>query len=185
MLYTLEYLSSKHSSPYNIVETGCSSWGVSSTLLWDTFVSEFGGTVDSIDINMQNVEHARKAVSENTTIHCSDSVDFLLDYRKPIDLLYLDSFDCDFFRDNGSADHHLKEFKAVENLLKESSLILIDDTPINKHWLDNAMQRKDYDYLSETHVFYGKGNKIYSYLTQQTHSKLLLHTYQCLFEYYP
>lgn len=166
-----------------IVETGCAAHGTKSTLLWDRLVNYFDGEVNSVDLNLQSVNTTKQAVSNKTTVHHSDSVIYLKNYNKPVDLLYLDSFDCDFSKDNGSADHHLQEFISIEKNLHDGSIVLIDDTPINKFWLDNALCRNDIDYIPHNQILFGKGIKVNDYLRDNTDSTLICHQYQSLWIY--
>jgi len=62
-------------------------------------------------------------------IHLSDSIAFLENFKEKVDFLYLDSYD---YNDDPEVQvksqiHHLKEFKAIENLLHENTIVLIDD----------------------------------------------------------
>lgn len=169
---------------YQFVETGCASHGTKSTLLWDKFVNFYNGQVDSVDLSLENVLTTRLLVSNKTNVHHSDSLLYLKDYNKNIDFLYLDSYDCDFFNDNGSSEHHFKEFKSIEHLLIENqSIILIDDTPLNKYWLDGALLRKDFNWINDNQMFFGKGNLVNEYLEKNTNSTKILHQYQSLWLY--
>lgn len=189
MMYTLDLLKNKVDEEKRedivILETGCASHGTSSTLLWDSFVKEHGGSVVSVDLSEDNVRRCREQVSNHTTVIQSDSVTFLKTYNgPPIDFVYLDSMDCNFFQDNGSCLHHLFEFMQLIPHLKDGSLILIDDTPKDKYWLDNALQLEYLDKLPEGNILWGKGKYVMFYLEKYTNSKLLYHAYQVLFEYH-
>ncbi len=60
----------------------------------------------------------------------NDSLEFLKEFNKPVDYLYLDSYDYSK-KDKGiqirSQEHHLKEFQTIENQLHDNSVVLIDD----------------------------------------------------------
>ena len=133
-----ELLDEKKNKNFFIVETGCMradhgqlAFGDdgASTYILDDFINFYDGEVASVDINQDNVNHAQKAVSDKTTVHCSDSVEFLwtIPSKKKIDLLYLDSFDFDPKDPLPSQKHHLKELCASMKNLKKGSIILVDD----------------------------------------------------------
>lgn len=189
MLYTYELLLCKIKKEkidhMVIVETGCASHGTSSTILWDNIVSKYGGTVISIDINEETVMKCREKVSDRVHVVHSDSISYLKQYQgPPIDFVYLDSFDCNFYQDNGSSLHHLFEFMQIEKHLKDGALILIDDTPIDKWWLDNASQIEFFDKIPEGNILWTKGKYVLFYLQKYSNSKILEHKYQVLIEYH-
>jgi len=98
-----------------------------STLLFDMFVDYHGGCVLSVDIDPDACELAK----ENTTfteVVESDSVEFLGTLEGKVDLLYLDSYNIqDWRNDWAPAAHHLKELFAAKNCIKEGTLIVVDD----------------------------------------------------------
>ena len=57
----------------------------------------------------------------------SDSVSFLASFNKPIDLLYLDSYDFVESDPLPSQQHHLNEIMAAYPFLHENSIVMIDD----------------------------------------------------------
>ncbi len=93
------------------------------------------GFVHSVDINKDSIKQAQAEVEKQglqnvVKIYHSDSLDFLENFSKKIDLLYLDSYDyskSDIDIQKKSQEHHLEEFKRVENQLHEKSIVLIDD----------------------------------------------------------
>ena len=112
---------------YTFVETGCSSHGTKSTLLWDKFVNCFGGKVLSVDLNKKAVNITNTQTTNKTNVFHSNSLDYLPTITDKIDFLYLDSYDVNFLNPLPSAEHHLKEFNCVKHLLHEGSIVLIDD----------------------------------------------------------
>ena len=125
----------KNKKSYLIVETGCirTTDGYAgdgmSTILFDEFVNFHDGKVVSVDTNEEHCILAQSMTSDKTTVHCSDSIDFLSNYTlsNKIDLLYLDSFDIDFNNPHKSAQHHMNEFNAIENKLEKGTIIIVDD----------------------------------------------------------
>lgn len=83
-----------------IVETGCqrqeNDWGGGmSTTIFGDFIQQFGGHLYTVDNNEQNLNLAKQVTGNfnNITYTLDDSVAYLQKFDKPIDLLYLDSFD--------------------------------------------------------------------------------------------
>jgi hypothetical protein len=127
-------LEEKNKDYYTIIETGCvrsdriAADGYS-TVLFDQFVNAHDGRVYSVDINQEHCQFARKLVSDKTEIICSDSVEFLWNFRKEreIDLLYLDSYDLVVSNPQPAMLHCLEELCAAINKLDKGTIILIDD----------------------------------------------------------
>ncbi len=120
-----------------IVETGTaregSAWCVGdgcSTLLFAEWVRRTGGTFYSVDIDEQALKKASQAIGEMTSsirLICNDSVDFLANFNRKIDFLYLDSYDFEINNPQPSQEHHLKEIQAAYPHLTNKSIIMIDD----------------------------------------------------------
>lgn len=122
-----------------LVETGCTrilndemslKGDGASTVLWDHFVRHHGGRLLSVDISPFAVSIAKQKTSDQTTVACCDSVRYLNQLAHAdlqADLLYLDSFDVDFSDPHPSALHHLKELVAARPLLRDDSLVMVDD----------------------------------------------------------
>ena len=124
-----------------IVETGCArgkkkfiffsklNWkdGMS-TLIFSEFAHLVKGELHTCDISKKNLDNAKdftKKFKKNIKFYLKDSVLFLQEFHKQIDLLYLDSFDGHDV--DLASKHQLKEAKAVINKLNDNSLILLDD----------------------------------------------------------
>ena len=119
--------------PVTIIETGCSryvdSWegDGNSTVIWDNFVSNFGGEVYSVDIDPNHTVYAKALVSDKTTIVTSDSVQWLKGLSLNADLLYLDSYDIDWNNPEPSMRHHENELMASMHILRPGSIVAVDD----------------------------------------------------------
>ncbi len=133
-----ELLEKKKDKDFLIVETGCMradhgqlAFGDdgASTFIFDDFINFYDGEVLSVDINQNNVNHAKSMVSDKTKVSCMDSVEFLwkLPSSKKIDFLYLDSYDFDPENPIPSQLHHVKELCAVMKNLKKGTIIVVDD----------------------------------------------------------
>ena len=150
------YLESLEQSEYHIVETGTlrnpGNWkDGQSAQLFTEFVQHHNGSVRSVDIDPLAVNTARNfIVSDRFESTCEDSVLYLstqLDLNR-VDLFYLDSYDVKWKNDHLSAQHHLREFQAIEPHLRPGAMVVIDD---NSRFL-NSNQRT------------GKGHYIADYL---------------------
>lgn len=174
-------LINKKKSTYTFVETGCSSHGTKSTLLWDKFVNIFGGKVSSVDLDGDAVQNANRLTTEKTNVIWSDSLNYLPTLTETIDFLYLDSYDVDFLNPLPSAEHHLKEFNSVKHLLEKGSVVLIDDTPCSPEWLDGGRTCPIYNILKDSFrpEMCGKGSLVNKEL-EKMGAKKILHQYQIL-----
>lgn len=122
-------------SGYNIVETGtCRNPGNwkdgQSAAMFTEFVKIQGGQVRSIDIDAGACQRARQHIQSALfdVIH-SDSVLWLqkqMDLDQ-VNLFYLDSWDVKWHHDQASAEHHLREFLAIEPHLSQGCVVAIDD----------------------------------------------------------
>ena len=130
--FVFQLLDQKEDNNYFIVETGCmrSDHGQlafgddgASTYIFDDFINYYDGEFISVDINSQNVNHAKGMVSSKSKIYCSDSVEFLwnIPKEKKIDLLYLDSYDFEFDNPIPSQLHHINnpQFDSLRSKLIE------------------------------------------------------------------
>lgn len=116
-----------------VVETGCiraaEDWQGSgySTYLFGAFLDRFGGELLSVDISEENCAFARNQTREMgcVSVVTDDSVRFLRELRRPIDVLLIDSLDT---WDPDHEEHALQEIQAAYPLLREWSLVLFDDT---------------------------------------------------------
>jgi len=109
-----------------------------STLLFDNYTLSRGqnSKVYTIDINSKSTKVCKETVSGNVDISTDDSVGYLnklshsfLKNKTNVSMFYLDSFDVDWRYPYPSAAHHLKELVAINRLLKENTLVVVDDSP--------------------------------------------------------
>lgn len=125
-----------------IVETGCERWLDSdycfdgdggSTILFAHWAYEHGAQMYSVDINETHLHYCKNNTKEyvkNLELVHQDSIEFLKNFSKPIDFLYLDSYDYDEKNPNLPQKHCLNEVKAAEDKLHDRSIIMIDDCNI-------------------------------------------------------
>ena len=106
---------------YNFEGDGCS------TILFDRYVNIRGGTLLTVDIDPVACKNARTVTTHAEVIE-GDSVEFLSTLEGHADLLYLDSFNIYNWLDDWEASgHHLKELFAAKNVIKQGTLIVVDD----------------------------------------------------------
>jgi hypothetical protein len=168
------YLESREQTEYHIIETGTlrnpGNWkDGQSAKLFTEFVDYHGGSVRSVDIDPAAVDAARGDIqSARFTSTCQDSVEYLS--AQPdldrVDLFYLDSYDVKWADDHASAEHHLREFQAIEPHLKPGSIVVIDD---NSRFLESNRRT-------------GKGHYIADYLSAKGHEPMYDH-YQIIYRF--
>ncbi|MCF6295543.1 MAG: class I SAM-dependent methyltransferase [Flavobacteriaceae bacterium] len=137
---TLQLLKQRNSKL--LVETGTSRNGLNATksdgaatIVFGKWAQQNGAKLHSVDISEASVNGSQteinnQGLSNAVTIHLSDSITFLKNFKDPIDFLYLDSYDyskTDKDIQIKSQEHHLKEFKVIEDKLHKNSIVLIDD----------------------------------------------------------
>ncbi len=125
-----------------IIETGTSRKGLkatktdgAATIVFGKWAKQNNAQMHSVDISEHSVKGAQKEVNNQqlqdfVKLHLNDSLEFLKTFNKPIDFLYLDSYDYsrkDVKIQKKSQEHHLKEFKIIEDKLHRNSIVLIDD----------------------------------------------------------
>ena len=135
----LREITSRFANP-QIVETGCvrssEDWsaGYSTYVLGAYLDGRRTGKLISVDINPKNCRTARELCrpwGERVQVVESDSLAYLAARQDPIDVLYLDSLDCE---DPRHASHGLAEVQAAEKLLAEDAIVGFDDTVWSGAW---------------------------------------------------
>jgi cephalosporin hydroxylase len=151
-----DLLIQRRASGHSIIETGTlrnpGNWkdGQSAVLFAD-FVSQHRGHLRSVDIDPTACDRARLALdTPRVEVFCSDSVSWLAQQQDldTVDLFYLDSWDVHWEDDTASAEHHLREFHAIEPYLQAGCVVAIDDN--SRRLRDSART--------------GKGRRIVEYL---------------------
>ena len=111
------------------LETGIASAGTNSTYLFDHYIRKYGGRFWSVDINRNLVDSHKGNMCSATSLVCDDSVNFLKNWikenpNKQPDVIYLDSYDLDWYDPQPSAMHGLNEYLTLSPVLKKNSLLL-------------------------------------------------------------
>lgn len=96
-----------------------------STIFW----ALTGQEVYSVDISLASVNVTREMCQDfpNVSVVHDDGLNFLKNFNKPIDLLYLDAWDAGSER---FAEKHLEAYFLAKRNLHAKSIILIDDTDL-------------------------------------------------------
>jgi hypothetical protein len=168
-----------------ILESGIASAGTQSTYLFNEYVRKYGGQFWSVDINKNLVDKHIGNMCPATHLVCDDSIHFFTNWvsnNKKADVIYLDSWDLDFYDPEPAGIHGLNEYKALLPSIKKNTLLLIDDTPSIPYWLDT--RGKLFDDMT---LFYkinnylpGKGMYV---INEPKEAATLLHNYQILYKF--
>ena len=132
---------SLHRKHKTIVETGTSRGKVKfflfkkynwkdgmSTIMFANFAQYIGGHLHTCDISEKNIRSAKfftKLYNKYVSFYVNDSLSFLKNFDKQIDLLYLDSLDG--HNSDLASNHQLNEAKIAIRKLNKNSLVLLDD----------------------------------------------------------
>ena len=192
------YLDSRP-TPIIIVETGClrdpnNFEDGQSTLLFDKYTLSRGeeSKVYTVDINSKCTKVCQQVVSKNVEITTEDSVRYLnnlshkfLKNKTKVSMFYLDSFDIDWRYPYPSAAHHLKELTAINKILYEDTLVVLDDSPAIAHitQIDKANKNKENNNWkilsspSPSPTIGGKGFLVHEYASR-VGAKLIFSHYQ-------
>ena len=121
-----------------------------STLILSDYARHVNGYLTSCDISKKNIENAKKFTKLNKefiNFVTEDSLNFLTNFNKKIDFLYLDSLDGQF---EGASKHQLEEIKIAKNYLHDQSLVLLDDKGDKTKLSINYMLDNNFKILNET-----------------------------------
>jgi len=144
-LKVIEILEETYKDPIVIVETGCirntteeSKFGDGwSTLNWEYYSKKTSSKVYVVDIDDNHLGKSMQIVPPGEYVEYTkdDSIHYLENFDKKIDLLFLDSFDYCGDSENIRAchNHSLNEVKAAWDKLNNRCFILIDDV-FNNQW---------------------------------------------------
>lgn len=126
----------------NILETGTTrqenDWGGGcSTLIFGNFLKYYNiGRLYTVDISPANMEVSINFTSEYKDYieyTVADSIEYLKNFDKRIDFLYLDSLDCPEPPHSAeiAQQHNLAEFKTIEGKLHEDTIVMLDDNNLS------------------------------------------------------
>jgi hypothetical protein len=172
-------------NPY-ILESGMAAYGTNSTYLFNEYVKKYGGFFWSVDLNKDLVEKHKGNMCPATTLVHDDSVSFFKNWSRShdvADVIYLDSYDLNFYNPIPSGNHGLAEYNALIPVIKKNTLLLIDDTPSTPYWLDtrNNLYNDMCVYYKNNNTMPGKGMFV---LNEITNANKLIHNYQVLYKFY-
>jgi hypothetical protein len=173
-----------------ILESGIA---IQSTYLFNEVVRKYGGQFWSVDNDPELVAAHQGNMCPGTKLVHNDSVAFFKEWintstytsgipSEKADIIYLDSYDLDFYNPEPSAKHCLAEYMSLKPAIKKDTLLLINDTPMNPYWLDT---RDDtyydmLDYYGTFGIMPGKGMYV---LDEVKNADKLIHNYQVLYRF--
>ncbi len=121
-----------------------------STLIFSDYAKYINGSLTSCDIEKNNIQNAKKFTKKNhdvITFVIDDSINFLSNFVKKIDFLYLDSLDGQFEK---ASKHQLEEIRTAKKLLHNNSLVLLDDKGVKTNLSVDFMLKNNFIILNET-----------------------------------
>ena len=121
-----------------------------STMIFSDYAKYVNGQLYSCDINSKNIKNAKRFTKNNhkfIKFIQDDSLNFLYNFNKKIDFLYLDSLDGQF--ENASM-HQLNEIKLAINNLSSGSLALLDDKGAKTNLSLEYMLKNNFKIINET-----------------------------------
>jgi len=121
-----------------------------STVIFSDYVRHVGGELYACDISPKNIKNAKNFAKSNKdfiTFVTDDSLNFLSNFNKDIDFLYLDSLDGQF---ESASIHQLEEIKIAKKNLKEGSLVLLDDKGSKTNLSIDYMLGNNFKIINET-----------------------------------
>ncbi|RZO63337.1 MAG: class I SAM-dependent methyltransferase [Candidatus Pelagibacterales bacterium] len=121
-----------------------------STLIFGNYANYVNGELFSCDIEKKNIDNAKlltSKFSKNINFINDNSINFLKNFKKRIDFLYLDSLDGQF---DSASTHQLNEIKAAEDKLNNNSLVLLDDKGSKTNLSIDYMLNKKFNIINET-----------------------------------
>ena len=121
-----------------------------STMIFSDYAEYIGGSLFTCDIETKNINNAKKFCKKNKkfiSFIVDDSLNFLNNFKDPIDFLYLDSMDGQF---KGASEHQLKEIKLAIKNLKKDSLVLLDDKGSKTNLSIDFMLKNNFKIINET-----------------------------------
>ena len=122
-----------------------------STMIFSDYVKFMNGYLTSCDIEKKNIENAKKFINKKNKdfvkFVVDDSLNFLKNYDKEIDFLYLDSLDGHF---EEASDHQLKEITIAYKYLHKNSLVLLDDKGSKTNLSIDYMKKNNLRIINET-----------------------------------
>ena len=178
----LESLLRLHEPEFTIVECGSmrdDDWIANgrSTLLFQEFISIFGGKVITVDLDPETCNFAASLTHPGlTSVVCRDATTFLKEENVgPIHLLYLDSVDVNFANPGFSASETRRHLDAAWDQLAPGAIILTDDTPHSTLFVPPWVSDEE---RSQTSFPTGKGALLLDYPGVQH----MIHEYQLLMQ---
>ena len=122
-----------------------------STPMFAEYAKFANGKLHTCDISSENIDNAKKFTIEYSNyieFYIKDSLDFLKEFKYPIDLLYLDSLDG--HDPIAASNHQLMEAKIAIKKLHDKSLVLLDDKGSKTNLSINFFKENSFKIILET-----------------------------------
>lgn len=160
------------------METGTSAYGTDSTRFWNSYISNYGGKVISVDIRENAGIQLRYQLNKNTKLETSDSVKYLkANPYTDVDLYYFDSADVDGASPEFSINQGLQELLAVVDVLRPGKIVVFDDTPRSEKFVEPHLQESVIAFKEEHGYYPGKGSLAIKILEEKFRIQVLHHKY--------
>lgn len=130
-------------------------------------VNQAKGTLDCCDINDLAVARSLKALehygllNDNICVHHIDGKEFISNFDRKVDVIYIDGFDFSDKLQEQSMDWHLDVFKTVEPILASGAIIMFDD-------------------IFNVDTWFGKGGKAIPYMLETGNYEVIHKAYQVI-----
>ena len=121
-----------------------------STMIFSDYAKYVNGQLYSCDIDLKNIQNAKKFTKNNQNFIKfiqDDSLNFLSNFNKKIDFLYLDSLDAQF---ENASKHQLNEIELAIDNLSSGSLVLLDDKGAKTNLSLEYMLKNNFKIINET-----------------------------------
>lgn len=127
--------------------------------------------IDSYNSNLTSSQLKKFGFNEKTTVYNGDGLVLLKQFKKPIDLLYLDAWDVELPL---HAEKHLEAFKLAESKLAKNAIILIDDTDVGYN--------EEKGYHNDEESLGGKGRLLIPFLLSKKNYEMVFKGRQTCFK---
>ena len=122
-----------------------------STVLFDCYLEFNNGRGISIDLDQEACRLSGES-TKNIEVINGNSLTALTQIQGKADLLYLDSLDVDWNDHWPASTHHMKELFSARNLLKNGTLIVVDDNTFSHSRERIGKGRVIFDYMSALNI---------------------------------
>lgn len=169
------------------IETGCSSGKYDNFGLFFSKLCQINnGKFSTVDLSIERINESKNLYMNefgdfNIEFSCSDSVDYLKNYKGRPNIVHLDSFDLDLTNPIPSMLHCWLEFCAIKDKIPSGGICVIDDNFLKNTWVDWIESidgiTQNTKKIDITYDIIGKGSLIYHWIKQRNTDWVLLEEY--------